>query len=872
MPHTDADGGRTIDVVCACGCASVTRIRLDPDAPGRERAVMRADRIRLYDIIDRITEESDEYRKLMDMARTEDASRFAAIVARIIEMGAAGLCTAEDVRRELGAARMALRAASGSHNPEDLRRIGELEAEVRRLKSMLKYYETPNSRRGMPPLSNHVLKKFDEEIIASCCSPKPPASRGPAMDHPGVSHDLHPEKTLRYRAARRCPVCLHPRLVRLGKTVSKIFVEWDDADGRTHVYQLRLPLAWCVRCRSEVRPANAPDIEGTCFGPALISKFIILYALGATDRKLAEQLEGLLNASFCPSTIMNARMAAARVLEPFMKHLEKLIVAKGWAHFDETTMRMFGKQGYLWVVAVACAAMVVARPSRGMSIFDEELAFARHLVGVVDGYKLYEIILDEIQRCWRHVINNFKKAAATADDPVVRAAYGDFCGLYERIKDMDTAPKEVRDAIVEEALAIARRLPEGHPSRTEIENAGANLVTFLMFKDMPPTNNPVEGDIRGDPVAQRNVRYQLRTEEGARAFSVIVSFILTCKKQGVRLDKAFIALAGGADPADLFKVGQVAPNRWGGPKKAPRRGKGPLDGLARAAAEAAEPEPEPEPVAAEPEPEPVAAEPEPEPEPEPEIEAVAAEPEPEPEPEIEAVAAEPEPEPEIEAVAAEPEIEAVAAEPEPEPEPEIEAVAAEPEPEPEIEAVAAEPEPEPVAAKPEPVAAKPEPEPVAAKPEPEPVAAKPEPVAAKPEPEPVAAKPEPKAEPEAPASAPAPPAGPPMALPSSRAAAAPRPRRKRRPAAARAAGIRRRGTKARQGRRMPHRQAAPRPRRPPKPPPRIRLRIRSSRRPRNGHIPIRPSVPPPCVADDPKVRVHPTEGTGSDKPSYQGAS
>ncbi len=856
MPHTDADGGRTIDVVCACGCASVTRIRLDPDAPGRERAVMRADRIRLYDIIDRITEESDEYRKLMDMARTEDASRFAAIVARIIEMGAAGLCTVEDVRRELGAARMALRAASGSHNPEDLRRIGELEAEVRRLKSMLKYYETPNSRRGMPPLSNHVLKKFDEEIIASCCSPKPPASRGPAMDHPGASHDLHPEKTLRYRAARRCPVCLHPRLVRLGKTVSKIFVEWDDADGRPHVYQLRLPIAWCVRCRSEVRPANAPDIEGTCFGPALISKFIILYALGATDRKLAEQLEGLLNASFCPSTIMNARMAAARVLEPFMKHLEKLIVAKGWAHFDETTMRMFGKQGYLWVVAVACAAMVVARPSRGMSIFDEELAFARHLVGVVDGYKLYEIILGEIQRCWRHVINNFKKAAATADDPVVRAAYGDFCGLYERIKGMDTAPKEVRDAIVEEALAIARRLPEGHPSRTEIENAGANLVTFLMFKDMPPTNNPVEGDIRGDPVAQRNVRYQLRTEEGARAFSVIVSFILTCKKQGVRLDKAFIALAGGADPADLFKVGQVAPNRWGGPKKAPRRGKGPLDGLARAAAEAAEPEPEPESVAAEPEPEPVAAEPEPvaakpepEPEPEPEIEAVAAkpEPEPEPEPEIEAVAAKPEPEPEIEVVAAEPEIEAVAAKPEPEPEPEIEAVAAKPEPEPEIEAVAA-------------------------KPEPEPVAAKPEPVAAKPEPEPVAAKPEPKAEPEAPASAPAPPAGPPMPIPSSRAAAAPRPRRKRRPAAARAAGIRRRGTKARQGRRMPHRQAAPRPRRPPKPPPRIRLRIRSSRRPRNGHIPIRPSVPPPCVADDPKVRVHPTEGTGSDKPSYQGAS
>ena len=81
-----------------------------------------------------------------------------------------------------------------------------------------------------------------------------------------------------------------------------------------------------------------------------------------------------------------------------MKHLETLLTSEGWGHFDETTMRMFGKQGYLWLLTVACAAMVVAlRPSRGKKIFDEELAFARHLVGVVDGYKVYEIVLGEIR-------------------------------------------------------------------------------------------------------------------------------------------------------------------------------------------------------------------------------------------------------------------------------------------------------------------------------------------------------------------------------------------------------------------------------------------------------------------------------------------
>ena len=59
-----------------------------------------------------------------------------------------------------------------------------------------------------------------------------------------------------------------------------------------------------------------------------------------------------------------------------------------------------------------------------------------------------------------------------------------------------------------------------------------------------------------------------------------------------------------------------------------------------------------------------------------------------------------------------------------------------------------------------------------------------------------------------------------------------------------------------QQRRRPPRQSVPRPGRPPKPrPPRIRHPVRSKQRPCNGHIPIRPSVPPPRATNDPKVRV-----------------
>ena len=585
MAHTGADGSRTIDVLCT-RCSNVVRIRQEPDAHGREKALLRTELARLHGDLDRIGEEFEDFKTRSDLARTVDAGRFAVFAAKILEKGVDSMRTVEEMSEELDEIRrQAAAAVPGAEcragDPEQAALIGGMEAKMSKLEAALRYYETPNSRRGMPSLYDKEAKKFDKGIAESCSRPMPEARRGPPMGHLGAPHSLKPEKTIDCPAPRSCPDCKAPipaDCVR-PQPESKTFVTLD-ASGMAHAYQLRVGHAWCYRCQFWARSPDAPDVRGTCYSPAILAKLLILYSLAVTDRKASERLPALLGFTGCPSALPSARKVIAHVLEPFMKHLETLLTLEGRGHFDETTMRMFGKQGYLWLLTVACAAMVVARPSRGKKIFDEELAFARHLVGVVDGYKVYEIVLGEIQRCWRHIINNFKKAAVRSDDPRARSAYFEFCDLFGRISGMDTAPEPVRDAIVEKALAIAARLPEGHPARTEIENAGRNLVTFLKFKGMPPTNNPGESDIRRGPVAQRNVRYQLRTEEGARIFSVILSFILTCDKQGVPLDEAFIALAGGADPA-IYSGRAGGPEPVGGGEEAGQKSRAGPDGAPR---------------------------------------------------------------------------------------------------------------------------------------------------------------------------------------------------------------------------------------------------------------------------------------------------
>ena len=48
----------------------------------------------------------------------------------------------------------------------------------------------------------------------------------------------------------------------------------------------------------------------------------------------------------------------------------------------------------------------------------------------------------EIQRSWRHIINNLRAAAARATSPgteIIRGQYGRLCGLYGRIRSRDTA-------------------------------------------------------------------------------------------------------------------------------------------------------------------------------------------------------------------------------------------------------------------------------------------------------------------------------------------------------------------------------------------------------------------------------------------------
>ena len=90
-------------------------------------------------------------------------------------------------------------------------------------------------------------------------------------------------------------------------------------------------------------------------------------------------------------------------------------------------------------------------------------------------------------------------------------------------------PRATRPASRQREAAITCRGTSARQGRRlylrSIENAGANLAAFLMFKAVQTTSSPAWSGIRRAPAALRGIRYRLRAEEGARTSSVMPSML-----------------------------------------------------------------------------------------------------------------------------------------------------------------------------------------------------------------------------------------------------------------------------------------------------------------------------------------------------------
>jgi len=135
---------------------------------------------------------------------------------------------------------------------------------------------------------------------------------------------------------------------------------------------------------------------------------------------------------------------------------------------------------------------------------------------MVDGYIVYCMLFEVIQRCMVHILREAEKYAVvchkkgeTKGNDLVQ--YESFRKLYHEAKNMGTASEQTILELEERVRTITPFYGTLHPMTTLLSNALPYLFTLLHYPCILPHNNPAELEIRDAIVLPKNIQHKIMT-------------------------------------------------------------------------------------------------------------------------------------------------------------------------------------------------------------------------------------------------------------------------------------------------------------------------------------------------------------------------
>ena len=361
--------------------------------------------------------------------------------------------------------------------------------------------------------------------------------KGPSVGHAGASHGNKAERTVTLHV-RKCEGCGRGCISELPSKVKMVYDFAADGAMRVECVAYVIERAACKKC-GEISAADPPTIPGTSFGPRMLGFIEEYYAKRSTDQTISYYFDALYGFKISPNAVWNARKALRDLLMSTYRDILNRISEAPFVQFDESSLKMNGRKGYVWLVTTGDATYLVAAPSRAAIILDKYFGKLLGIPVVVDGYTVYNAFPVK-QRCWVHILRKAEKFAITKGGNYL-SCYLRLLAMYKRIKDRESAScaecLDLERAVLEIAASYGdaedKIEHDGLKFKATLEYAAPCLFTFLRYPGMPPHNNGAELEIRDTVVLHRNVRHQLSEPEGREVFSVLISVARTCHKQGI---------------------------------------------------------------------------------------------------------------------------------------------------------------------------------------------------------------------------------------------------------------------------------------------------------------------------------------------------
>lgn len=308
----------------------------------------------------------------------------------------------------------------------------------------------------------------------------------------------------------------------------------------------------------------------TCYGPNVrAAALYLLHRQHLPVERTAEALSALFGAPVSAGFVSSLTAeAAARLVEAgFMEEIGRRLRSADVVHADETTDQVGTARWWFHVVSNHLYTHLFASPTRGRTAPDE-VGILGDFTGVMvhdrlSMYFTYDKATHAI--CLAHVIReladvgvrwdqgwaNDMTALLTEMNKAAHAARADGLARLPRRRLKDFLARY--DAVT--AAGIAANPTPAHRKRDAVEKESFNLVTalqklraeatrFVCDLSVPMTNNQAERDLRMVKL-HKKISGCFQSDDGAKSFATIRSYISTAHKHEVNVLDALTALFHG---------------------------------------------------------------------------------------------------------------------------------------------------------------------------------------------------------------------------------------------------------------------------------------------------------------------------------------
>ena len=188
--------------------------------------------------------------------------------------------------------------------------------------------------------------------------------RGGQKDHPGMSREKPetnaPPVVLSLENCTDCGSLLGEPCDSYSRTVT------DIPPMHPLVYDLIVNRYRCHACGGRVS-AEAPLPPHTAFGPSLAS-FVATMRMQATSfKKISGLLKQFFSIDICVATLQRIEQWVADRLRPQYMKLKASLKRHGHCNCDETSLRVNGCNGWMWVVSTNNSSVYTIANTRGKS-------------------------------------------------------------------------------------------------------------------------------------------------------------------------------------------------------------------------------------------------------------------------------------------------------------------------------------------------------------------------------------------------------------------------------------------------------------------------------------------------------------------------